>query len=781
MSGWSVVGRYVTRTWSGTSSRSGARGADPTGGGNGAEGQSGRRNTGGSGTTSASAPQQHGAPAASGSGVIPGGRPRGRSGQMRRSRGFRIPTFFRRKFEIAQRGGGRVASGLSGQVPGSERGVAISEGAFREPSVAFRDPSKDPLPGSFKELKEPTTATTYRDLSAKDLEAREISFVEPELVEVGGYREPRYLDLFDPSVTVIRDPKLDLPKRRRHPKLRAFLANLLSCIASTRVIVGCAVVLLVLILVIAVIAVTTQSSLTDFEADPRVDWPHVTTVTSCGIVRGLIQDDMLEFRGVPYALPPTDSLRFRPAHPPTALDHCWSGTYHANITRPCWGYDQQGAVMEGDEDCLLLDVFTPKLGYDTPLPVVVYIGGNSLGGYSRTWLEPTSKVIVDRHFVMVIPQIRRGALGFLPHSLLSMSTYPYASGNQGASDLIAALIWVQHNVEHFGGDPERITLLGHEAGASLVWALVGRQDAARLFHFAWITGASLATPSLNWRQAKTNLAIESLGCSDMECLLSKSAEDIMEAIPLAWRHVGTLHHRDHTWLVKDGVILPNVPSPPLVPLVIGSTQQGSAERLLDRRDDLGSNQLLIETISQALDHDRESKNEVRRPQYRGYPPQEVSTTPAPPNPKVMLSWYSGLLDNPWLLLTTLVSDATVTCPALEMAVRLAREAQYKKRRPPVYSYLARHARASHLGGLADGLSDVEAIMGTYKLRTRSDARFVKNVQDLFFRFIDTGAPQLHGSTPANIGVYLLDDEVTIERHRSQCQHWRSLSQLARRE
>lgn len=42
-------------------------------------------------------------------------------------------------------------------------------------------------------------------------------------------------------------------------------------------------------------------------------------------------------------------------------------------------------MVEGSEDCLLVDVFTPKLGYDTPLPVVVYIGGETMGGDYHRW------------------------------------------------------------------------------------------------------------------------------------------------------------------------------------------------------------------------------------------------------------------------------------------------------------------------------------------------------------------------------------------------------------
>ncbi|XP_076063951.1 neurotactin-like [Oratosquilla oratoria] len=775
MLGWSVVGRYVSRTWSGTSSTAGT---EPIGG-SGAEDQGGGGGPGGGASgvtslsTSSSTSQEQCMSTPGGDGPLAGLRSWGQRVRIPRPRGFRIPTFFRRKLEITKRGEEEQIHGG----PGDEN-VPIGESSHRKPSVTFRDLSEDPLPDSFKNLKD--SAPDVSDLGTKDLEAKEASYAEPELLEEGGYPEPRCLEFFDPSVPVTRDPKRGPPMRGKHSKLRTSLARLLSCIASTKVIVGCAVVLLVLVLVLAVIAATAYSPTPIPVTDPRVQWPYVTTITGCGFVKGLIHGDLFEFRGVPYALPPTGSHRFRPARSPTTLEECWSGTYYANVSRPCWGYDLQGAVVQGYEDCLLLDVLTPQLGYDAPLPVVVYIGGSSLGGYSRGWLEPKPEVIMERRFVTVIPQIRRGPLGFLPHDLLSNSTYPHASGNQGASDLAAALTWVRNNAAHFGGDPKRITVLGHEAGASLVWALLGRRDAPYLLNAAWITGASLATPFLTTSQRTgTDSVIETLKCDSLECLLSTSVEDIMEAVPLAWRRMATLHPKEHSWLVRDGIVLPNLPSPPRVPLVIGSAQQGSAERLLDRRYFLHSNEILIQTISEVLDWGRE--NEMVTPQNEDPNPEKNAMPVVPLNPKRMFNWYSGLVSNPWFLLNTLVSDATVTCPALDVAERLADEADHDDHRPPVYAYLARHARSSRLGDLTDGLSDIEAITGTYQLRTESDAKFVTNVQDLFFTFIYTGTPEADGSTPANHGFYLLGDTVTIEHERPECERWRLVPQFARQE
>ena len=45
------------------------------------------------------------------------------------------------------------------------------------------------------------------------------------------------------------------------------------------------------------------------------------------------------------------------------------------------------------------------------------------------------------------------------------------SYNLGLTDLMAALVWVQLNAEHFGGDPKVVTLLGWGAGSSLVTAV----------------------------------------------------------------------------------------------------------------------------------------------------------------------------------------------------------------------------------------------------------------------------------------------------------------------
>lgn len=96
--------------------------------------------------------------------------------------------------------------------------------------------------------------------------------------------------------------------------------------------------------------------------------------------------------------------------------------------------------------------------------------------------------------IFVRPNFRLGVFGFLAAEALSRSAYPHSSGNYGLSDIIEALKWVKLNIEHFGGDPKSITLVGHRAGATLVTALASTSFAKDLFQRAWASSGSAIYP-----------------------------------------------------------------------------------------------------------------------------------------------------------------------------------------------------------------------------------------------------------------------------------------------
>ena len=70
----------------------------------------------------------------------------------------------------------------------------------------------------------------------------------------------------------------------------------------------------------------------------------------------------------------------------------------------------------------------------------------------------------------------------------SDADYPKVSGNYALGDLLTALTWIKTNIAHFGGNPDDVTLLGHQQGASLVTALTAVRSADGLYHKVWTTG-----------------------------------------------------------------------------------------------------------------------------------------------------------------------------------------------------------------------------------------------------------------------------------------------------
>ena len=155
-------------------------------------------------------------------------------------------------------------------------------------------------------------------------------------------------------------------------------------------------------------------------------------------------------------------------------------------------------------------------------------------------------------------------LGFLAADPLSREAHPPSSGNYGLFDILTALQWVKLNIHYFGGDPTNVTLWGHRAGGTLVTSLIGTYEARNLFQRVWISSGSAIFPTRELKESeKSNEAfLNSINCKDVTCLREKTAEEIMEAVPLSWLtpndglpQVQEANNRKHEWLVRDGIIV----------------------------------------------------------------------------------------------------------------------------------------------------------------------------------------------------------------------------------
>jgi para-nitrobenzyl esterase len=202
------------------------------------------------------------------------------------------------------------------------------------------------------------------------------------------------------------------------------------------------------------------------------DRPAVA-VTASGQVRGEQKDDLVVWRGIPYARAPAGDLRFRPPQPPEAWAGIRSATTHGPVA---WQADSvnpftgQPVELNRSEDCLYLNVTAPAGPAPDPAgyPVLLWVHG---GGYSQG--EGAGDLVADgaglarRGLVVVTFNYRLGSLGFLQLGAEAGPGYG-ESGRAGFLDQVAALRWVHASIAGFGGDPARITAYGVSAGAKSV-------------------------------------------------------------------------------------------------------------------------------------------------------------------------------------------------------------------------------------------------------------------------------------------------------------------------
>ncbi len=210
--------------------------------------------------------------------------------------------------------------------------------------------------------------------------------------------------------------------------------------------------------------------------------PAVSTVE--GQLQGVVEEGVYAFKGIPYAQPPVGALRWRPPAAAVPWKHIRQASTFGKSS-----LQSRDACIEGGggdpyplgEDCLYLNVWTPRVDSQARLPVIVWIHG---GAYviGASGLPPYNGVpLASRDVILVTLNYRLGHLGFLAHPALQQEPGGGAA-NFGLLDQVAALQWVNRNIAGFGGDANNVTIVGQSAGAKSVLALFCMEAARPYFH-----------------------------------------------------------------------------------------------------------------------------------------------------------------------------------------------------------------------------------------------------------------------------------------------------------
>ena len=260
-----------------------------------------------------------------------------------------------------------------------------------------------------------------------------------------------------------------------------------------------------------------------------------------GQIAGTVTNGVASFKGIPFAAPPIGTLRWREPTPVKA----WSGVKQTTaFASACMqnptSLKSQAPGISMSEDCLYVDVWTAARRPNEKLPVIAWIyGGGFNGGMTSAPLYDGAN-FARKGVVFVSIAYRVGPFGFLSTPDLTRES-GHGSGNYGLLDQIAGLKWIQANVAKFGGDPSKVTVLGHSAGGFAVSMLAGSPRAKGLFRAVISeSGANFIPPqdspwggssiqTLRMSESAGKAWLESLGASTLAAARALPAEKLEAA------------------------------------------------------------------------------------------------------------------------------------------------------------------------------------------------------------------------------------------------------------
>ncbi|KAL3680331.1 hypothetical protein R1sor_023287 [Riccia sorocarpa] len=130
-----------------------------------------------------------------------------------------------------------------------------------------------------------------------------------------------------------------------------------------------------------------------------------------------------------------------------------------------WNFRLHRNLRYGNAKRTMLDVYTPENSdLSSSLPVLMFVHGGVWSSGDKTLFSPIGATLAHHGLIAVLVQY---------------SLYPKVLSKDQVQELSQALTWTQDNIHQFGGDPERVHVMGHSSGAHLCgmlfWERVSRK------------------------------------------------------------------------------------------------------------------------------------------------------------------------------------------------------------------------------------------------------------------------------------------------------------------
>ena len=258
--------------------------------------------------------------------------------------------------------------------------------------------------------------------------------------------------------------------------------------------------------------------------------------TQYGVLEGFEEDGVKKFLGVPFAQAPVGDLRWKAPQPVQA----WEGVREAKQ----FGDDPMQLDVFGDmafrgsgrsEDCLYLNIWTTAATTADALPVLIYFNGGGLMAGSGSEPRYDGSSIAKEGVIGVTANYREGVFGFFAHPDLTAASDYKGSGNYGFLDQVAAIKWVKENIAAFGGDPNKITIVGESAGSFSVSLLMCSPLSKNLIAGAMLSSGAEVLPYQPSSQADADAAgaelLKQAGIASLADAMALNADSLQKLLP----------------------------------------------------------------------------------------------------------------------------------------------------------------------------------------------------------------------------------------------------------